>query len=772
MADKDTYGRKPVVVVDLIQPRCSNRFGVYTPSSFGTALHTADDGDTVLASVFDATQPIVASTDVTFTASPLGVIWEQGGGGTGSFLGVTGTELVWRAGSGADGGDANTAMIRVPVAQFAGLTVNIIVEAVPATAFARLTVRTTDGEFLLQSDNTASGGSFPLASWAGAGDGGIGFASGTMPAGESTADFNGTIGTVSFYETTITFSGCRATGTPKCYQTYTTCGDTENYNTDGSITWRFTRPQDEPGLLYEETDSNTIKTNAIPILQSVTTTTSRINPGASREGESPLGRRATASISVSNGVWDDHVGDFYLSDRPARDAVGFWSLFTARNTFTPGFEAVIYEGYQGQALGDMQSRRFNVEVVNGPDGSDNYTIQCRDPLDDVRGKNAKYPPTSQIDLADDITAVATEIPVICNESELSLDLGNTGSTRFAAIGDEILSYTGWTGTAPEFTLTGVQRGVLNTEAASHSLNDAVQRCARHVAQPLYLVAQYILTDHTTVKSSYIDTAQWADEGGTYTSTLQADTTLPEPVDVDKVLGELCRDGLFSIYWDDRRQTIPLLAVRPPRETPLQWTDEDNIASLSRKTVADERMTRVSVFFGPRVPTASLTDELNYANRRIRVDTEVEQVDVAGGKIFENTIFSRWTQTFGNALLVGASLLLRYRLPPQYLTVDLDAKDSDAQIGDVVDLITRYIRDSEGQPITTRWQIIGVDEPVHGTRLRVELQSYRFVGKFAVIMANDAPSYADATDAEKLNGCWFADDATGKMPDGSEPYLLQ
>ena len=113
-------------------------------------------------------------------------------------------------------------------------------------------------------------------------------------------------------------SPCTATGTPKCYNCYWTCLDKDNYDTDGSITWRFSRPQDDVGWLYEETDADNIKTNAIPLLKSVSTTSSRINLGASRKGESPLGRRATATITFSNGVWDDHVGDYYLADRTAR----------------------------------------------------------------------------------------------------------------------------------------------------------------------------------------------------------------------------------------------------------------------------------------------------------------------------------------------------------------------------------------------------------------------------------------------------------------------
>ena len=80
---------------------------------------------------------------------------------------------------------------------------------------------------------------------------------------------------------------CTATGTPKCYNTYWTCLDKPNYDPTGSIAWRFSRPGDDVDWLYEEdAGGNNIKTNAIPILETASHTSSRINPGAARTGES------------------------------------------------------------------------------------------------------------------------------------------------------------------------------------------------------------------------------------------------------------------------------------------------------------------------------------------------------------------------------------------------------------------------------------------------------------------------------------------------------
>lgn len=478
---------------------------------------------------------------------------------------------------------------------------------------------------------------------------------------------------------------------------------------------------------------------------------------------------------MSDIPWDDHVGDFYLADRTAPSSrPGFWALWTVRNPFYPSIKIRVYEGYKGQALSAMQVRLYDLENVSGPDEAGNVTITGRDPLDKVRRKKAKFPATSQIDLASDMDASTQTVSVTCLEAELSSDYGNTGSTRFIAIGEEVIEYTGYSGTEPDLTLTGVRRGRLGTSPAEHDTDDAVQRVGRYENIRLYEIAEDLLKEHTEVDSSYVNASgQWDDEGQSYLSTLKATATIVEPQAVEDLLGELCRDGLFSIWWDERLQRIPLLAVRPPGQTPVTWSDSQNVlqGTYSKTVKPDDRLTRVSLFFKPRDPFASADEAANYENRRIRVDGEVELAEAAGGDIVENVIYSRWLQTFGNALLVSATQLLRYRFPPQYVTVTVDAKDRSISIGDVVDLEGRGQVDVEGNLVSTRWQVIDATEVKAGEKMQVLMQSYQYVGKFAIIMENTAPDYASATDEEKLSGCWIAEN-TGLMPDGTDGYLLQ
>lgn len=568
---------------------------------------------------------------------------------------------------------------------------------------------------------------------------------------------------------------CTATGTPKCFQSYWTCKDTANYDPSGFIYWRFSRPQDRIGPLYDQDSAREIYTNPIPILLDVSTTSSQINLGSSREGESPLGTLASLRCTLKDAMWDDHVGDPYKADRTSRQDAGFWKLWTARNPFYPGMTLALYTGYRGQALSAMQQRLYDLENVEGPDASGNYNIVGRDPLDKARQKKAKFPATSDIELAADITAGATSIQVTCLGTELSKAYGNTGTDKYIGIGSEIIRYRGRTGTEPDFTLTGVARAQLGTEAASHSAGDAVQRVGRYEKMRPYKIAEDLLEKHTEVKNTYVNTSgQWDTEGGSYLSTVLASATIASPTPVFELLGELCRDGMFSIWWDERLQRIPMLAQRPPSGTPAQWTSDLNQISgkFSKVAKPDDRLTRVTTFYRERDPTQGIEDKFNYDYRRILVDAEVESENATGGQIIEKTIYSRWLLDETSVLLAQSALRLRYRLPPNYITIGLDAKDRDTQIGDVIDLTTRHIVDTEGVPLTTRWQVIGIDEVVAGEAISAKLQSYTFTGKFAIIMDNSAPDYASATDEEKLNGCWLADDVTDLMPDGSEPYQLQ
>ena len=116
------------------------------------------------------------------------------------------------------------------------------------------------------------------------------------------------------------------------------------------------------------------------------------------------------------------------------------------------------------------------------------------------------------------------------------------------------------------------------------------------------------------------------------------------------------------------------------------------------------------------------------------------------------------------------LLQRYESTTRFLGVRVDAKDRTIRIGDVTDVLSSYLLDSEGAPKLDRWQVIAADEIEPGHLYGLDLQTYQYVGRFAYYMEDGSPDYADATEGERAFGAWYAD-ANGEV-DGDEGYLYQ
>ncbi|MBL3580736.1 hypothetical protein, partial [Rhodovulum visakhapatnamense] len=101
--------------------------GGLTPEAGLSPDLTAQDGDTLDYTRMALDADLFAAFDVAFPADPEGVIWEQGGSGYGAYLGVTGADLVFRAGSGEVAGE-ELARATLPVAELAGRSGTVYVQ--------------------------------------------------------------------------------------------------------------------------------------------------------------------------------------------------------------------------------------------------------------------------------------------------------------------------------------------------------------------------------------------------------------------------------------------------------------------------------------------------------------------------------------------------------------------------------------------------------------------------------------------------------------------
>ncbi|MBL3608201.1 hypothetical protein [Rhodovulum sulfidophilum] len=562
---------------------------------------------------------------------------------------------------------------------------------------------------------------------------------------------------------------CRATlaDGPRCYNCWGTCLDREHYRGDGSIAWRFVKPTQALVPLYERTGEH-VATNPFPMLRSVSVRSSKINVGSIRDVEKPLGVTGGVTVSLTDAPFDDYVGDWYRAARGARSG-SFWAKWCARNPFYANMFLRVYEGVAGDALADMERRLYVLDSVDGPDSNGRVTLKGVDPLRLTDQSRAQFPRETEMRLSGDIAADATDVVIeAAREADLSDRFGNT-ETRYLCIGSEIIGYTGYSGAEGVWTLSGVTRAALGTKAASHSDDASAQRTGRYELMDGYLIAHDLLTGHTPVPAEFVDFDAWQTEASTYLNGYAFSRTVHKPTAVNKLFGELVRDGTFYIWWNEREQLIDFKAVRPEQSSVAITGDAHIVAgSLAQAREPDERISRIFIYYNPENPTKS-DDPDNYRSMRGRIEPDFE-MEAGGADVRSKTIYSRWITTDAQAYELCQRLLSRFRTTPRYLTATL--ADGALRIGEVADLTTRLDVDTEGQPVTRRWQVIKAQQVKPGEVTEYLLQQFIYQAtRYLVWMDDDAPDFGSATDDEKLNGFWWADE-DGLMPDGSEGYLWQ
>jgi len=119
----------------------------------------------------------------------------------------------------------------------------------------------------------------------------------------------------------------------------------------------------------------------------------------------------------------------------------------------------------------------------------------------------------------------------------------------------------------------------------------------------------------------------------------------------------------------------------------------------------------------------------------------------------------------------ARVLGRYRDVPRFLTIRVSGKDREITVGDVCDVTTRELIDSEGRFKSSRWQVISWDQIQQGEVYLLDMQTFDLVGRFGFWMADGSPDYTAATDEQKAMGAWWADD-DGLMSTGEAGYQWQ
>lgn len=548
------------------------------------------------------------------------------------------------------------------------------------------------------------------------------------------------------------------TGTDKCFNTFKTCQDVTNYDRQ-SKTIRFTRPRSNmPAEKY-----------LIPCLESVSTSPTIINVAGGDKNKKALGVRATLTATFFDIPHNDNRVDPYKNERSyiAIDRSTFWAKWLARNPYYQNRVIRVLDGYIGQSLSEMTSRTYLIESIDGPGSNGRVTIKAKDVLNLTDESKSQAPIASTGELIDDIDDTITTLRI--TEAEAS-DYPAPGIVR---VNDELITYTGVSTISPtEINVTGCVRGTNNTAAASHSSDDRVQWCLEYDNVNCVDITTGLLLNYAKLDASWIPAADWNAERDQWLPQFNVSAIITEPTSVNTLLSELTQQCAYYIWWDERAQEVKLRAVKPATEVPTRINESRNILenSITITERPKERISQVWIFYNQADPTRKLDEENNYPAVKVTADLGREDATQYGESVIRK-IYSRWIKSSAQAVSLGAKMLARFKDNPAYMSVDLDAKDRDLWTGDLVDVTTRQLVNQYGEEIETRFQIIKAEERESGHLMRYELQKFVFTGRFAFIMASDAPDFTAATPEQKENGCWIANSA-GLMSDGSDPYRIQ
>jgi len=534
---------------------------------------------------------------------------------------------------------------------------------------------------------------------------------------------------------------CNATGT-KCYNTWKTCKFTTAY-AETTQTIRFVKPRADIPLSWD----------AIPSVQSTSTAPTELNVGDVDASSGPLGKRAQATVTFQDHPTSDIKLDPYVSERGVNPMTrgSFWTKLQARWPYHKGRKLRIYDGYINQAIASMVKREYLIDSIDGPDASGRVSLRAVDPLRILDDKTSQAPIQSRGSLSANMTAGQTTATIT---GAVLADYPATGTLR---IDSELMTYTGRTEASGIITFTGLTRGTDGTTAATHNSGTRVQTCIRVTDVNAWEVARDLIQTYAPAAYPFIDLTQWSTEAAQWLDGFIVSSVISEPTGLNTLLAELCRDAQFFIWWDERQQKILLRAVRPPSAELSVWTDDANIIAGTQAVQYKpaERISQVWYYYDPQDLSKSVSTEENYRKVRIRIDAASESEREYDESAIRK-IFSRWVRTDAIVTAITSRIINRYSDTPFYLTLQVDAKDRATWTADVIDVSTRIMTGFDGLPAQTRYQVISAEETQPGTIIKYVLQNYNFTARYGFYMVTSAPTFAAATEAEKLTGGWYSD----------------
>lgn len=501
---------------------------------------------------------------------------------------------------------------------------------------------------------------------------------------------------------------CQATGEP-CFNTANTCkfysAYPQNVGTQKDI---FINPDNCDASVYSQ-----LGDAVYPFLKSVSHTPATINPANSNTGASALGTRATIKVTFTDAFSDDQHQDPYFHSRAPelRDAGTFFGKYFARNKYLQ-YRQVNWISAElvGGVISNKKTRTYVLTDITNSDASGNAGIVAQDALVLANIRGAQYPVPNTAQTFADITAAQDSVvvaPALGSDGRLDDDVSLWPAASYVRIDDEILRYTSKSGNT-----LNVVRGQLGSTADTHDAESTVQLVGVIEDKFPWEIIRDILQASTSIPAELYDFTQWQ-QASAIEPWLQLQYTayISEPMGVMELLEDISQQMLFFPYFNEEANKIHLKAViaelsSVPIKRKLTAFDGFIADSFKMKQNDNEVITRVNSFVGIRNWAEDLKDENNYRARLVLLsgeDTHDRRRHVKAANLLGYFLSD------AQADFMGRQLLRQLGDTPTTFDFKLDAKDSDIELADFVELEHRLIVDTFGQKVTKKAQIISAKE---------------------------------------------------------------
>lgn len=381
----------------------------------------------------------------------------------------------------------------------------------------------------------------------------------------------------------------------------------------------------------------------------------------------------------------------------------YFARLTAMNPFYFNRECYVYTGYihNGFNINNFKRRLYFIKKMDYDWEKRSLKITAKDPLSMIDERGLTIPPEIRGGLLGPIPAAVSALSPPYN-TYIPAEIYNAGIDGDWTIGNEMV----WIHSGG----TVIVRGMHGTRAQDHNTDAVMRKAIVWVGVNPINALRDALTAYAGL-GSYIDNAEWDSVRDTYTTGDEMNGALTTPKSIKDFTKKVCEQFGLNIWFDDENQKLKIQAIGWTINTIKQINWQQHIINKGHRFNKDiqKAVTQTWYYYNKIDPTKG-DDSENYGNLYIYFDGALE-----GNSGHRTAIIKKVYADFvgatglGIALKIASRIMARYREGYQEMTFQLDAKDSDLNVGDVAEITTKIVQDANGVPLPKNFEIVEKDQ---------------------------------------------------------------